>query len=202
MKRRNMAAELHQDFKECPGRAVVDVLETARVRLRLFRNDDLDELSRITRDPDVMRHIGSGSPLTRQETEYNLVRIIESFLRRGFGRWAVEKKETGTLIGYCGLSYGHEEIGMELAYLFAREEWGKGLATEAAAACMRYGFEHLGLGKISALTRHENSRSRRVMERIGMRFLREGHYYGYSCVCYAIEREEWQPDDSMYRIIS
>ncbi|MBC7930763.1 MAG: GNAT family N-acetyltransferase [Rubrivivax sp.] len=195
-----MAAELlHADDEVC-GHAATDGLETARLRLRMFRPEDLGALSAITRDPEVMRHIGPGEPLTREETDFNMTRIIEAFGRRGFGRWAVVRKDTGALAGYCGLSCGHEEIGVELAYLFARAEWGKGLATEAASACLRYGFERLGLDSIAALTRHENARSRRVMERLGMTYLRAGHYYGYSCVCYSIPRDEWRPDDSMYRV--
>lgn len=196
-----MAAELlHADAQHC-GHAATDGLETARMRLRMFRPDDLDELSAITRDPEVMRYIGAGRPLTREETNFNMTRIIEGFHRRGFGRWAVVRKDNGALAGYCGLSLGHEEVGVELAYLFAREDWGEGLATEAASACLRYAFERLGLDSIAALTRHENTRSRRVMERLGMNYLRSGHYYGYSCVCYALPRDEWRPDGSMYRVI-
>ena len=196
-----MAAELHHaDTGQC-RLASTDELETARLRLRLFRPDDLDELSAITSDPEVMRYIGPGTPLTREETEFNLTRIIETFRRRGFGRWAVIKKDTGALAGYCGLSYGDEQVGMELAYLFARSEWGKGLATEGASACMRYGFEHLGLDSMAALTRPENTRSRLVMERLKMRYIHTACHYGYSCACYSIKREEWQPDGSMYRVV-
>jgi RimJ/RimL family protein N-acetyltransferase len=196
-----MAAEfLHSDAEQS-RHLVTDGLETARLRLRMFHPDDLEELSAITRDPEVMRHIGAGSPLTREETEFNMTRIIETFRRRGFGRWAVVKKETGALAGYCGLSFGDEAVGMELAYLFARSEWGKGLATESASACLRYGFERLGLDSIAALTRPENMRSRRVMERLNMRYMRASHYYGYSCVCYLITRDEWRPDGSMYRVV-
>jgi ribosomal-protein-alanine N-acetyltransferase len=196
-----MAAELlPADAQNC-GRAATSELETARLRLRMFRADDLGALSAITRDAEVMRYIGAGHPLTREETEFNMMRIIKAFRRRGFGRWAVVKKDGGALAGYCGLSFGHEEVGVELAYLFARKEWGRGLATEAASACLRYGFERLGLDSVAALTRHENTRSRRVMEQLNMRYLRCGHYYGYSCVCYSITRDEWQPDGSMYRVV-
>lgn len=196
-----MAAEiLHVEAMQ--GRhAATEGLETARLRLRMFRPEDLDELSGITRDAEVMRHIGQGTPLTRDETRTNLTRIIEIFQHRGFGRWAVVRKDSGALVGYCGLSRGDEGVGVEIAYLFAREEWGKGIATEAASACLRYGFERLGLERIYALTRHENLRSRRVMRRLGMNFLREGSYYGYSCVCYSITRDEWSPDGSMYRVV-
>jgi RimJ/RimL family protein N-acetyltransferase len=177
-----------------------DRLETSRLLLRAFTPSDLDGLYLMTRDPEVMRYIGDGHALTRAETERNLALIIGAFHRRGFGRWALVGKETGALAGYCGLALGSEEVGVELAYLLAKSEWGKGLATEAASATLRYGFERLRLGSIAALTRPENIRSRRVMERLKMRYVRDGDYYGYSCVCYSVARDEWRPDGSMYRV--
>ena len=183
------------------GRLAGDRLETARLMLRAFTPADVDDLYRITRDPEVMRHIGDGHPLTRAETARNLATIISAFHRRGFGRWALVLKETGALAGYCGLSMGSQEVGVELAYLLAKSEWGRGLATEAGAACLRYGFEQLGLGAIAALTRPDNTRSRRVMERLNMKYVRDGDYHGYSCVWYSISRDEWRPDGSTYRVI-
>jgi RimJ/RimL family protein N-acetyltransferase len=175
--------------------------ETARLRLRAFTLEDLDGLSRIAGDPEVMRHIGGGLPFTREETLYNLTNIVNAFRRRGYGRWALEKKDGGRLIGYCGLSHGSDEIGVELVYLLAREEWGKGLACEAAAATLRYGFEALGFDSIAAVTRPDNRRSRRVMERLGMTFERETLYRGYSCVCYRLAREGWlAPEGTIYRV--
>jgi RimJ/RimL family protein N-acetyltransferase len=196
-----MLTALQNTETERPAPFVADEVETARMCLRMFTLEDFDDLCRIASDPEVIRYIGSGKPLVREEVFYNLTSIINGFRRRGFGRWAVVKKETGALIGYCGLSLGNEEIGVELAYLLARSEWGKGLATEAARASLRYGFEHLKLDSIAALTRPENLRSRRVMERLGMRYVRAGKHYGYSCVCYSISRDEWSPDASIYRIV-
>lgn len=193
--------DTHADTASAAHTAV-EGIETARLRLRMFDWDDLDALSCIAKDADVMRFIGCGRPLTREETHANLASIISAFRRRGFGRWAVIWKETGTLAGYCGLSHGDAAVGVELAYMLARGEWGKGLATEAARACLRYGFERLNFGAISALTRPENLRSRRVMERLRMRFVRAGHHYGYNCVCYRISRNEWRDDGSEYRIIA
>src|SRR5689334_20623864 len=142
-------------------RARLATVETARLRLRPFAPGDLDGLWRIASDPDVMRFIGDGRPFTRDETHENLSRIIEVFERRGYGRWALEKKDGGGLIGYCGLGNGIEEVGVELVYLLARSEWGKGIATEAASAALRYGFEALGFHSIAAVTRPNNWRSRR-----------------------------------------
>lgn len=193
-----MVAALNRKTDDEPAGGV----ETARLRLRMFTWDDLDELSRIAEDPEVMRFIGCGKPLTRDETRSNLSSIISAFRRRGFGRWAVELKETGALAGYCGLSLGYPEIGVEIAYMLAREFWGRGFATEAGRACLRYGFECLGLDSIAALTRPDNLRSRGVMERLGMKFAREGDHYGYNCVCYTLSRADWRPDNSEYRLVT
>jgi ribosomal-protein-alanine N-acetyltransferase len=169
--------------------------------MRLFTEADLDRMCEITRDPDVMRFIGYGHPLSREETLTNLNMIMNGFRRRGYGRWALERRDTGALVGYCGLSSGNPEVGIELAYMLAREEWGKGLALEAGRASLRYGFEALGVDSIAGLTLHDNSRSRAVLERLGMKFIRDARYYDFACVHYAIARADWRADASHYRII-
>lgn len=176
-------------------------VETARLRLRSFTSEDLDGLWRIASDPVVMRHIGDGLPFTRDVTLVNLNGIISAFDRRGWGRWALEKKDGGEFIGYCGLSCSDEQIGVELVYLLARDEWGKGIATEAASATLHYGFESLGFASIAAVTRPNNWRSRRVMQRLGMDFERETISHGYNCVCYKLARQDWRPPEgAIYRV--
>jgi RimJ/RimL family protein N-acetyltransferase len=178
-----------------------DEVETARLRLRPFTLEDLDALWHIATDAEVMRYIGDGHTLTREETRWNLTNLIDAFERRGYGRWAVEKKDGGRLIGYCGFAHGIEEVGAELVYLLARREWGNGIALEAASASLCYGFGTLGFHSIAALTRPDNWRSRRVMERLGMSFERDACYHGYSCVCYRLAREDWSPPaGAIYRV--
>lgn len=193
------AATLETDAPEVGARA--DELETARLRMRLFKPDDLDRMCEITRDPAVMRFIGYGHPLTRDETLSNLNLIMNGFRRRGYGRWALERRDTGALVGYCGLSSGNPEVGIELAYMLAREEWGQGLAVEAGRASLRYGFEALGVSSIAGLTFHDNLRSRTVLERLGMKFIRDARYYDFVCVHYAAARADWRADGSSYRVI-
>jgi ribosomal-protein-alanine N-acetyltransferase len=194
-----MAALTHrQDEKASTAISRFDELETARMRLRLFTPGDAFELSSITRDPEVMRFIGEGRPISAQETAINLDSILNAFRRRGFGRWAVIHKESGRLIGYCGFAASVPSAGVELAYMLARPFWGMGLATEGARACLRYGFEKLVLPSICAIARPSNLRSRRVMESLGMKFLCEEIYMSYDCVHYVIDRSEFVPDDSMY----
>lgn len=177
-----------------------DELETARLRLRMFAPDDLDELSLIAADPEVMRYIGEGHPLTREETLYNLTNIIETFHRRGFGRWALSDKANGALVGYGGFAFKSEATGVEIVYMLSRPYWGRGLALEVGRACLRYGFEEMGLSSILGCTRPGNSRSRRVLERLGFKFLGEGNYHGYSSVQYLIESEMWRADGSPYAL--
>ncbi|MCA1636106.1 MAG: GNAT family N-acetyltransferase [Acidobacteria bacterium] len=194
-----MSALAHRDLESVP-RAVssFDELETARLRLRMFAPTDAFEFSAITCDPEVMRYIGEGRPISVHETVANIDTIINAFRRRGFGRWAVVHQDSGRLIGYCGLSAGTPSAGVELAYMLARPFWGQGLATEAARACLRYGFEALRLSSISAITRPSNRRSRRVMEHLGMKFLCEEIYLRYDCVHYSIDRNDFPLDDSTY----
>jgi ribosomal-protein-alanine N-acetyltransferase len=196
-----VAATLHDEAHGL-GAAVADELETARLRLRLFTPGDLDRMCEITRDPEVMRYIGHGVPLSREETLANLNKIMNGFRRRGYGRWALERRDTGALVGYCGLSSGNPEVGIELAYLLAREEWGRGLALEAGRASLRYGFGTLGVDSVAGITLRGNSRSGAVLERLGMRFVRNAHYYDFACVHYAVPRAAWRDDDSHYRVIS
>jgi ribosomal-protein-alanine N-acetyltransferase len=193
-----VAATLHTDAGPSPEIFTADGVETSRLRLRMFRPEDLDAMCAITRDAEVMRYIGHGRPLTREETRENLSRIVSAFRRRGFGRWALELKETGALVGYCSL--GNEEVGVELAYMLSRGAWGRGLALEAGRASLRYGFERLGVGSIAGLTMQDNRRSRRVLERLGMSFVRDAHFYGFDCAHYAVAREDWRDDGSLYRV--
>jgi ribosomal-protein-alanine N-acetyltransferase len=182
------------------GAFAPDEVVTARLRMRLFTPADLDRMCEITGNPEVTRYIGYGHPLSREETTANLEKIMNGFRRRGYGRWALERRDTGALIGYCGLSSGNPDVGIELAYMLAREEWGKGLALEAGHASLRYGFETLGVDSIAGLTLHDNCRSRGVLERLGMKFIREAHYYDFACVHYAIARADWRDDSSPYRV--
>jgi ribosomal-protein-alanine N-acetyltransferase len=179
---------------------VLPELETARLRLRQFEPSDVDAFALITRDAEVMRHIGHGEPISRQETADSLALIIEAARRRGFGKWALVEKTDGQFVGYCGLATGFVDVGVELAYMLARDRWGRGLVAEASRACLRYGFEELGLASIAALTKAGNARSRRVLERLGMSFVKNGLYHGYECVHYAIRREDFDAGGDFYRL--
>ena len=164
----------------------MDVIETARLHLRQFTLGDLDDLYPIFSDPDVVKYMKTGAPVSREETESALMSIIKHWEQHGFGRWAVVLKETGRLIGYGGLRnlYGTPE----LVYLLAKPYWNMGLATELAKACLTWGFEERHFEHIVAVTKPEHAASRRVMEKIGMVYERDATYHYVRVVLYAISR--------------
>lgn len=175
-------------------------METARLRLRKINQQDFDALFPIVTDPDVMKYLGleAGALLTKEETTFTLGKMVEFWAQHGFGRWAVVKKENGKLIGLCGFRL--LENMPELFYMFAKASWGRGLATEAAGACLRYGFEELGFERIMAVTRHANTASINVMIKIGMSYEKDVTHSGVDAVCYMATRNDYQPNQAPYKL--
>ena len=100
------------------------------------------------------------------------------------------------LFSYPGLMLFDDKP--EIVFLLKKAFWGKGLATEAARACLKYGFEHLKFALIVGITRSENISARRVLERIGMKYENDVRYMDVDCVAYTVLREDFQPDDFPY----
>src|SRR5262249_4484290 len=165
------------------------VIETDRLRLRMLRDSDLDDLAALFADPDVMRYVGNGLPTTRAEAEKALTSIIAHWERHGFGRWAVEDRYTNEFIGYSGLRslFGTPEV----VYHFMKNQWGKGFATEVATASLDFGFNRRGFDRIVAIAKPENAASIHVMDKIGMHFEMRTNYYGIDVVQYSITRDEF-----------
>jgi RimJ/RimL family protein N-acetyltransferase len=150
---------------------VTAVLETERLRLRRFRDDDLDTLARWNADPVFMRHMGR-PPMTRDESAAALRRHEQHWSEHGFGLFAVEHRRTGTLIGRTGVQYHRAwPDDPELGWSFDPAWWGRGLATEAGAACVEWAFGELAIPRLVSITIEENLASRRVMEKLGFRLL-------------------------------
>jgi ribosomal-protein-alanine N-acetyltransferase len=165
-------------------------LETERLILRMLRLDDFDALAHIFEKPNVMKFLGpEGSPMSREETEVFLHSISRHWERHGIGRWVVVLKKTDTIIGCSGLRL--YEGTAELVYLIDEPYWGVGLATEIARACLEFGFSEYDFENIIAFTRHGNAASRKVMEKVGMRFVQETTVFGVFVVQYEITRDEY-----------
>ena len=148
--------------------APAPVLETPRLALRRMTEADLPDLKEILQDPKAM--YAYEGPFTDEESEAWLHRQLIRYRDEQVGLWAVTLKESGEMIGQCGLTYQNVEIGrlLEVGYLFKRRFWGHGYATEAARGCMGYAFEVMKAPKVFSIIRESNRASRAVAERNGM----------------------------------
>jgi RimJ/RimL family protein N-acetyltransferase len=169
------------------------VIETAHLRLRGFAPGDLDALAAIYADEAVMRY--NGGVRDRAQTEAAIARYRAEWATHGHGDWAVTDVADGALFGICG----YVERG-RLGYALAQAAWGRGLATEAAGACLRYGFERLGFGEIVASAARENGASRHVLEKLGMRQHPHPILEADGGVYYVIARAEYRPPEAPFHV--
>lgn len=187
------------------------IIQTERLILRQWCDQDLEPFAALNADPQVMEYFPA--TLSRQESDQMMKRMQTKIQERGWGWWAVSLLENGKFIGFIGMNDVDQstfpahfapavEVGWRLAYSY----WGKGYATEGALACLKYGFEILNLEEIVAFTAVQNMRSRAVMERIGMHRdpkddfdhpkLSEGHWLTRH-VLYRLKVEKWQKQSNM-----
>jgi RimJ/RimL family protein N-acetyltransferase len=178
-------------------------VETARLYLRRLQTTDLDEYhQRIYADPHVMRTLPPLSPISRAEFNIRVPTfMVEHWAVHGFGPWAVIHKPDNQFIGHCGLRYWPGSSDVEVLYALARQYWGNGLATEGARASLRYGFEHLKLERIMAAALVNNDASRRVLEKIGLRYEKTFQFHGLAVAGYSLCRTDYWADDAQYRLI-
>jgi RimJ/RimL family protein N-acetyltransferase len=192
--------------------ARVPQLESDRLRLRPWRESDVDAYLAIARDPAVARQMGSGLRYALKRAAASLVarfsniearRAIAGFERHwtqcGFGEWAVEEKACADLIGKIGLVHHPDwPVGpakVEIGWTIAQRAWGQGLATEGATTALDYAFRELELDRVISITRRDNTRSLRVMEKLGLRPQGTRHWHGSDMVWYAIDRGDWLSHD-------
>ena len=144
-------------------------LETERLRLRLFTLDDLQIMFELNSDPDIIKY-AEATPArdiheARQRLEEGPLADYENY---GYGRFAVELKETGKVIGFCGIKYLPEIDLPEVGFRYLKEYWGRGIGTEAARVCVDFARDDLKIKQLIALIVPENTGSIRVAEKLGM----------------------------------
>jgi [ribosomal protein S5]-alanine N-acetyltransferase len=165
----------------------MQVLETPRLILREFVVDDVDALALVLSDPETMRFYPA--PLDSVGVEQWIARNLRRYASNGHGLWAMVLKVNGELIGDCGLTVqdvdGLNEI--EIGYHVRRDQWGKGLATEAARACRDFGFARISVDRLVSIIRPKNP-SRRVAEKNGITVWKEVTRVGLSHLVYSIGR--------------
>ena len=152
------------------------LLSTERLVLRRFTADDIDDLFALDNDPAVMRFLNGGTPTPRDVIERDFLPLILGYYARftGYGFWAAIEKTAGAFLGWFSVRPRDERQPdvVELGYRLNRAAWGRGYATEGARALIDHGFTSLGMERIYATTYQDNLASRRVMEKVGMTFVR------------------------------
>lgn len=185
-----------------PGHVAPIEVETARLRLRQWRESDRAPFAALNADAEVRAWYPG--MMDRACSDAMIDRCAASIAQRGWGLWAVEERASGAFIGCVGLDVPGADLPcspcVEIGWRLARAYWGRGYATEAALAALRIGFEQLGVTEVVSFTVPGNARSRAVMVRLGMREdlktfdhprLPVGHPLRRHCL-YRLSREQWR----------
>lgn len=185
-------------------------LETERLVLREFTEQDVDNVVALDADPEVMRYVTGGRPTPREVVRDKIIPWWQAYYQRyeGYGFWAAVEKASGEFLGWLHFrphpdgprSDGTPREGIELGFRLRRAAWGKGYATEGSRALIRKGFTELGVERVYAETMAVNVASRRVMEKAGLRYVRTFHQDWperipgdeHGDVEYALTKAEWE----------
>jgi RimJ/RimL family protein N-acetyltransferase len=161
------------------------IIETARLRLRPLTIGDLEEFAALHEDAEVTRYI---TPLDRAAAQKRLEQIEQEWRERGPGICGVFERESGQLVGRTGLKYWPQFGETEIGWVLRQEVWGRGYATEAARACVAWGFENLTVPYLTSMIVPGNDRSFQVARRLGMRPLRSDIVVGVPVEVMALHR--------------
>jgi len=163
------------------------ILETERLMLREYVEEDAEAFFKVNSDPEVLRFVPDKRLLNVEQARQILVgHPIADYRKYGFGRGACILKSTGEQIGFAGLKYLEELGEVDVAFRLMPNHWGQGLATEAALASVRFGFADLGLKRIIGLVMPENIASVRVLEKTGLRYAETVTFWGHQFSKYVI----------------
>jgi RimJ/RimL family protein N-acetyltransferase len=170
----------------------METLKTERLILRMFREDDLDAYAAICAQPEVMRFLGNGVPLDRADSWRQMAFFIGHWHLRGYGQWAVEERDTGTLVGRIGFYNPEGWPGFELGWVLGKEHWGQGYATEGASRCLDHAFDEMGREHVISLIHPDNRASIRVADRLGEKRQGTAHVNEKDVLVFGISKETWR----------
>lgn len=144
------------------------ILETERLVLREWGAEDAEALFVMLGDAEVMRYVDDGRPWegVGRVREW-LGWVQHSYRTRGFSKWAVVERDGGLPVGSCGFVPLPWSGEIDFGYIFRRDRWGRGYASEITPAVLRHGFERYGFVEVVASLAPENAASRRVLEKVG-----------------------------------
>jgi|WetSurMetagenome_2_1015567.scaffolds.fasta_scaffold366777_2 [ribosomal protein S5]-alanine N-acetyltransferase len=166
-------------------------IETPRLLIRSFTEDDAEAMFKVFGDPETMRFFSIWLAKSVDNAR-GFIRWVTGMERDfGYSFWAVVEKQTGEVIGDCGLApLEGEGPEVELGCDLRRDHWNMGYATEAGAACLEYGFSVLKLDHIIAVTHPDNIGARHVLEKLGMKLEGRGQHYGAESLVFNLHKPD------------
>jgi RimJ/RimL family protein N-acetyltransferase len=167
-------------------------LETDHLILRMLRESDFNAYAEMCADPEVMRFIGDGQPLTRPIAWRNLAMMAGHWALRGYGLWAAEERSSGVFVGRIGFWNPDGWPGFEIGWMLRRSFWGRGYATEGAQIALQFAFTQLQQPHVISVIHPKNAASIRVAERLGEHLLGPREIGGIPALIYRVTREEWE----------
>ncbi|HYM92607.1 MAG TPA: GNAT family N-acetyltransferase [Chitinophagaceae bacterium] len=162
------------------------VIETDHLLLRTFTSVDATLIYELNLDPEVTRYTFDPIKDIYKANDVLEKTILPQYTLHNYGRWAVHLKSDFQFIGWCGLKTRPERDEIDLGYRFKKKFWGKGYATEAAIACIKYGFETLYLKRIVGRAMPDNKASIKVLENCGMTYIKDEVVDGHPAITYEI----------------
>ena len=162
------------------------ILETDRLLLREFEVSDAKNFYKLNLNPNVIKYTGNKAFKDINEAK-NFLENYSDYQRDGFGRWAVINKSDHEFLGWSGLKYDEKLNETDIGFRFFEHYWNLGFATESAKACIDYGFEKFNLKTIVGRAMKENSASIKVLEKIGLQYVRDFDFNDQKGVIYSIE---------------
>jgi RimJ/RimL family protein N-acetyltransferase len=151
-------------------------IETSRLLLASWREEQVQDFLAIASDPEVMRYIGTGRTWDEAQARAFIERQIAEEAAHGFCLWGLIERDGGRLVGQCGLKRVGDTGEIEIGWWLARDRWGQGLATEAARGVIAFAFEQLRLPRLVSIVQPANAGSIDVMRRLGLSFERRARH--------------------------
>lgn len=165
------------------------IFQTNRFYLREKQPSDAKDMYLLNADPEVIKYTGD-PPFQDEGEALAFIQQYDHFQKHGFGRWVIVDQQSEEYLGWCGLKK-HDNGMIDLGYRIKKVHWGKGIASEAAAACLDYGFNVLHINEIVGRSASANVVSIRILEKIGMKFWKKDTCDGIAdAVWYKINRNE------------
>ncbi|REH56081.1 RimJ/RimL family protein N-acetyltransferase [Tenacibaculum gallaicum] len=175
-------------------------LETERLILREFKKNDLEGIFELDSNPEVHKYLGNKPITTYKQAEDNIAFIQEQYKERGIGRFACIEKTSGDFIGWSGLKLNQGEKEtlngftnfIDIGYRFIPRFWGKGYASEAAFACLDFGFKKLNYDIIYGAAETENIGSNKILQKIGLRYVNDFVFEGHEAKWYELKKSDYE----------